>query len=43
MVTLFENIQFEKLKIYLDNKIVLSFFTIDQVKGEKKTTRVIFD
>jgi hypothetical protein len=38
-----ENIPFDKLKIYLENKIGLSFVTIDQVKGAKKTTRVIFD
>ena len=38
-----ENIPFDKLKTYLENKIGLSFVTIDQVKGAKKTTRVIFD
>jgi hypothetical protein len=38
-----ENIPFDKLKTYLENKIGLSFVAIDQVKGIKKTTRVIFD
>ena len=38
-----ENIPFDKLKIYLENKIGLSFVTIDKIKGAKTTTKVVFN
>jgi len=38
-----ENIPFNNLKMYLENKIGLSFVTMDKVKGAKKTTRVVFN
>lgn len=38
-----ENIPFDKLKMYLENKIGLSFVSIDKIKGAKTTTNVIFN
>jgi hypothetical protein len=37
-----ENIPFDKLKIYLENNIGLSFVTMDKIEGAKTMTRVIF-